>query len=491
MPVNIIGTLKPKNNGKFPVAEAVDIKVTDNLRLDEALENKADLSAVTFALDNKANKTTTTDLQAQIDQIVISASAEAVVAPEVAQARVSEDGTEYSSLKARLDAQDEYTQKSLDILNANSIEVDAAFGFHNTLSVKYTSREVPQPDGTFFEDTGATQHWFGSGFVDIPEGAKRIRYRGKSFSSGQTTITPIAIYDENYTILSYGPATTYATIEGSIDIPNSAKYFYQTQYYESVDTSKNSNNYTELYFGEKYNMDYISQSAITTGVGATIYTASDYTSDAIYLADGTSRTFDNWYSTDFIECANRETVTYDSYAYHDANTNVAYVAFFDGSKTMISCLKSTETTNGEKIGTTTVPSGAKYVRSVTAGGITPKLQLDATGIYADYNFDDIAESKEAIGSDSILYEEEDYTDSAIYLTNGTSRTFADWYSTDFIDCSNTTSIDYVSYAFNMSGIDVAYVAFFDETKTMISCLKSSDTSQGEKRGTIDVPTGAK
>lgn len=38
MPVNVIGTLKPKNNGKFPVAEAADIKVKDNLRLDEALE---------------------------------------------------------------------------------------------------------------------------------------------------------------------------------------------------------------------------------------------------------------------------------------------------------------------------------------------------------------------------------------------------------------------------------------------------------------------
>lgn len=50
MPVNVIGTIKPKNNGKFPVAEAVDIKVTDNLRLDEALKNKADLSSVNIAL---------------------------------------------------------------------------------------------------------------------------------------------------------------------------------------------------------------------------------------------------------------------------------------------------------------------------------------------------------------------------------------------------------------------------------------------------------
>lgn len=36
MPVNVISTIKPKNQGTFPVAEAVDIKVTDDLRLDAA-----------------------------------------------------------------------------------------------------------------------------------------------------------------------------------------------------------------------------------------------------------------------------------------------------------------------------------------------------------------------------------------------------------------------------------------------------------------------
>ena len=69
MPVNVIGTLKPKNNGKFPVAEAVDIKVKENLRLDEALENKADLATLNFALATKADSsdltTAQTSLQAQ------------------------------------------------------------------------------------------------------------------------------------------------------------------------------------------------------------------------------------------------------------------------------------------------------------------------------------------------------------------------------------------------------------------------------------------
>lgn len=122
MPVEVIATLKPKNNGKFPVAEAVDIKVSDNLRLDKALENKADLSSVNFALAGKVNAsdftTSTANLQGQIDQIVISASAEGVVAPEVTAARVGADGTSYATLKERLD--DESATVNAELTDVNS-----------------------------------------------------------------------------------------------------------------------------------------------------------------------------------------------------------------------------------------------------------------------------------------------------------------------------------------------------------------------------------
>lgn len=108
MPVNVIDTIKPKNNGSFPVVEAVDVAVSDELRLPEALAAKADASALddtNDALALKADTSVTTGLQNQIDQIVISASSEAVVAPEVASARVGADGTSYSTLKDRLDAE--------------------------------------------------------------------------------------------------------------------------------------------------------------------------------------------------------------------------------------------------------------------------------------------------------------------------------------------------------------------------------------------------
>ena len=59
------------------------------------------------------------DLQNQIDQIEISASSEAVVAPEVAAARVGADGTSYDTLKNRIDSEVNDLAKSIgDTKNA-------------------------------------------------------------------------------------------------------------------------------------------------------------------------------------------------------------------------------------------------------------------------------------------------------------------------------------------------------------------------------------
>ena len=126
MPVNVIGTLKPKNNGKFPVAEAVDIKVKEDLRLDEALENKADLVTVNFALSNKADKTTTNNLQNQIDEIAQSQGT-GTADTEIAQARVGADGTSYGTLKSRLD-----NEKNSDIANIEYIK-DTIYNTDNLL----------------------------------------------------------------------------------------------------------------------------------------------------------------------------------------------------------------------------------------------------------------------------------------------------------------------------------------------------------------------
>lgn len=127
MPVYVIDTLKPKNGLDFPVVEAIDVAVEGYSSLEDAVTHFATdtaIAAINAALETKANTadvaTSVQNLQGQIDQIVISASAESVVAPEVAQARVDADGVEHETLKERID------KDSVDIsaiaLDANSIE---------------------------------------------------------------------------------------------------------------------------------------------------------------------------------------------------------------------------------------------------------------------------------------------------------------------------------------------------------------------------------
>lgn len=107
MPLNVIDTLKPKNEGSFPIAEAVDIAVTAEKRLPEVLADKADQSALNATNAAVAAKATTADLtaattnlQSQIDELITPVTQDA----EVQNARVDVDGNSFTTLKARCDA---------------------------------------------------------------------------------------------------------------------------------------------------------------------------------------------------------------------------------------------------------------------------------------------------------------------------------------------------------------------------------------------------
>lgn len=165
MSVKVIDTLKPKNDGAFPIAEAADIAVTAEKRLPEALADKADASALAetnATVAGKANAsdvaTATANLQGQINQIEISATAEAVVAPEVAAARVSEDGTEYSTLKERLDGVDEINQSKFGVV----------FDISSNLYNSSTAVDNTKLDGV--GNVGEATGYFTSDFIEVNEG---------------------------------------------------------------------------------------------------------------------------------------------------------------------------------------------------------------------------------------------------------------------------------------------------------------------------------
>lgn len=125
MPVNIIDTLKPKNGLNFPVVEAIDVFVDGFDNLADAVSHFATdvmIEAINAVLSDKANtsdvNTAVSGLQAQIDQIA-QASGTGSADTEVAQARVSEDGTTYNNLKVRLDTEQHKQNVGLSRLEHN------------------------------------------------------------------------------------------------------------------------------------------------------------------------------------------------------------------------------------------------------------------------------------------------------------------------------------------------------------------------------------
>lgn len=127
MPVYVIDTLKPKNGLDFPVVEAEDVAVSDELRLPEALGQKAeqtDLEELSVDLANKANSSDVAiadaNLQAQIDNLITPVTQDA----EVQNARVGAGGQSYTTLKARLDTDNTVTSSDINVVAS---QVGAAY----------------------------------------------------------------------------------------------------------------------------------------------------------------------------------------------------------------------------------------------------------------------------------------------------------------------------------------------------------------------------
>jgi hypothetical protein len=125
MAVEVIDKIKPKNGGSFPIVEAVDVEVSEGVRLPEALESKADVSeladisadlalkasqsdldATNDTVASKANatdvNTSVANLQSQIDNIITPVTEDA----EVQNARVDAEGVSHATLKERIDSTD-------------------------------------------------------------------------------------------------------------------------------------------------------------------------------------------------------------------------------------------------------------------------------------------------------------------------------------------------------------------------------------------------
>lgn len=243
MPVFVIDTIKPKNNGSFPVVEAIDVFVEGYTSLADAVTNFATIDIIddiNDALSGKANSsdvaTATANLQGQIDQIVISASAESVVAPEVAASRVGENGTSYATLKARLDAENAELTSAVDTiasLDSNNIlnegtQIDGYYNGSRNPSSSYvyitpvhlangvTYTISPKARMLYVEDAQGTQIDFvdnSNGIASYTATADGIAY--VTFSS---SLSELKMFNSNLSAADVAPYG-HRTIYGNVSYP--------------------------------------------------------------------------------------------------------------------------------------------------------------------------------------------------------------------------------------------------------------------------------
>ena len=279
MSVQVIDTLKPKNGLDFPVVEAIDVAVEGYDSLADAVTHFAtdammdtiiatlatkastsDLAITNAAVESKADKTTTDSLQGQIDQIVISASSESVVAPEVAAARVSLDGTSYNTLKARIDASEE---------NAKMIDKDQSEYF--ILTNKYTKS---------FKFTSGSAHSSNNDRVDvnISEG-DTVKITLKNDASSSKTV---AVFAKNSNNESARIATT--NLSGTITFPAADNYISIGLAFDTIDVSGTAVYNIEVFKGGQKREFALRKSDLTEGSLQTAsMKASAYDSAFCYL----------------------------------------------------------------------------------------------------------------------------------------------------------------------------------------------------------------
>lgn len=278
---------------------------------------------------------------------------------------------------------------SYDNLSNLQIEIKNLFGGEITQELQYDVNILPNQDGTFYEDTSVQKQWFGSGFVEIPNGAKLVKFGGIQFLS--TIITPIAFYDKDKNFISCFPyeLPNFHFIEGEIIIPANAVYIYQSLYaYNDADKTNNpercGDNYTIFVFTAKYDLDSISKIEQEIGTDGISLGIESFTSDVIYRADGTTKVYGSaWVSTDFIPCVEGQKVTYKGYRYYDSTNDVAVVSFFNDAKLFIGCVASSSfgQSGGNVDGSVVTPSGTAFVRLVSLSSRSDSaLILHSTGL---------------------------------------------------------------------------------------------------------------
>ena len=207
MAVVVIDTIKPKNQGTFPVVEAADVKVTDSKRLDAALNDKADQSDVTALQTAVAGKASQADLTAlsetvsgkqnALTEAQLTAVNSGITSELVTQigtnttaiegkASASDVATETASLQAQIDAIVTPVTEDAEVENAR---IDSNGITHTSLKARIDNTEAVEKNRSKLYESISYSRYYATA-VTLPLNGFEYVARGTINSSGEIVNNP-------------------------------------------------------------------------------------------------------------------------------------------------------------------------------------------------------------------------------------------------------------------------------------------------------------
>ena len=292
--------------------------------------------------------TATANLQAQIDQIEISASAEAVVAPEVAAARVSSSGVEYSTLKKRLDYNEE--DVSLRLKPCLTLTSDNLINITKCTDGYYCDYRNGQL-------VGNAQYTV----TDYIEIEAEQNYSFSNFTAG-VGVDQCAFFDINKNFIS-GISNSGIPVSVTIESPEGARYIrwsFRTSFKNRVILKKGLT-VTKYQPYAEYNPYVVNEIATETANKAPLVDKNlidiTQTTDGYYADYRSGNLVAN---ADFCVSDYIPVNAGENYTFSNKNeTGVGQCCFYDSIKTYVSGLANTGIVDHITI---TIPSGVSYIR---------------------------------------------------------------------------------------------------------------------------------
>ena len=222
-----------------------------------------------------------------------------------------------------------------------------------------------------------------------------------------------------------------------------------------------------------------------------------YGQSSVVLYGGGTGTYDNWFSTDYMPCVPGECYHFGAWGFYNGTIDICPVSFFDSNKRYIDGISSADLPTYQSANNRLyddivfIPPNAAYYKQayLSVGGVdnfTKKLVLVGTqSIIAMLN---------SILTWRAIDITADKTDIPLY--GGGTSTYSNWYSTDYIDCSNSIKLDIVSWGYFANGVNICPISFYNASREYLSSISGEEGTviEGSNRifrGQIDIPGNAK